>query len=781
MPAGRLRALVAAPALAVLVVLAFLCSSAAARVVASPRPAITHLSVSGSGTSRTLNMSLSGRATVSVTVMRGLAGHAVRGRCQTSARNGRRCTLTVPVATHQYAGRRGRNNFDLQVARLAQGQYVAAVVAHNAGRTSTRHTVTFTIKTSQPVSITPPLGSHPVPAPPKPPHTPVLPPNFTNPTPTPTPTPTPPPIVTPPQAKTWGQAGKATTLVLYDSTGTWGWIGELNAMAAGNLASHFGKITAEPVVDYQAGQISQYTATIYIGSTYNEPLPTVFLNDVLGTTHPVVWAGQNIWQLSGKTNSSANSAFQTKYGWNPTSSFFDASDNPTTISYPWVPHDHAHRFWIGRIQTFTRNSLNGTGTMLQPDITNPAGVNVLAMANCSSQAPIPSSTGTVPPAANCASQAPGQSVGPTFPWAIRSSNLTYVVEDPFSYISETDRYVAFSNLLYDALDPTAPVSHQALVRLEDVSPVSNPTTLKTFADYLSSQNVPFSVNVIPVYTDPFGVNNADTPACVDSKGVAIPVGTPCTKTLADEPAFVAALKYIESKGGTLNDEGYTHQFSNLMNPYNGVTGDDAEFYRAQCSSTQNTLTPVTVTPTSPCPATDFVRWTGPVHNDSASLALARVNDATKQFKAAGLTPPSVWVTPHYFASVPDYQAIDSVFPMRYERESFPSGLITGNGRLNYAQTYGQFFPYVVHDVYGETVIPENLGDYEPTAQNGNAPRTEADIINEAKVNLAVKQSVASFFYDANDNPLANLQTIVAGIKALDYTFVSPTSASLPGG
>jgi hypothetical protein len=54
----------------------------------------------------------------------------------------------------------------------------------------------------------------------------------------------------PASARTWGKAGATTsTLVLYDTTNTYGWLGELYAIAGGNLASHFGQITAEPVVD----------------------------------------------------------------------------------------------------------------------------------------------------------------------------------------------------------------------------------------------------------------------------------------------------------------------------------------------------------------------------------------------------------------------------------------------------------------------------------------------------------------------------------------------------
>jgi len=80
-------------------------------------------------------------------------------------------------------------------------------------------------------------------------------------------------------------------------------------------------------------------------------------------------------------------------------------------------------------------------------------------------------------------------------------------------------------------------------------------------------------------------------------------------------------------------------------------------------------------------------------------------------------------------------------------------------------------------VYGEKVIPENLGDYEPTEMNNNPPRTAADIIHNAQLNLAVTQGVASFFFDPS-NPLSVLKQIVSGIQGLGYQFVSPTS--LPG-
>jgi uncharacterized protein YdaL len=537
-------------------------------------------------------------------------------------------------------------------------------------------------------------------------------------------------VPAPPQAVTWGGHGSASALVLYDTTNTWGFLGELYAMAAGNLASHFGQITAEPVADYVSGQVNDYTATIYLGSTYDEPIPAAFLNDVLSTARPVIWAGDNIWQLTGSEGSAADTGFESVYGWDPSSSYFDSTDNPPSVSY--------------KGQTFTRNAANGAD-LLAPHITNPSLVTVLAQANC---------TGSGGPA-NCAPIA--QSSGTSFPWAIRSSNLTYVGEVPFSYISETDRYVAFSDLLFPALDPAATPSHLALVRLEDVNATSSPAQIDAITSYLSSQGVPFSINVIPQYLDPNGVNNN---------------GVPVSESIGQSPSVVAALRNAKAHGGTLIQEGYTHQYSNVANPYDAVSGDDAEFYTAQCATTPNP--PYTVD--APCQNADWVIWRGPVPGDSESWALGRVKAGQALFTAAGLTPPAIWVTPHYFASLPDYEAIDSVIKTRYEREIFVSGQLSGQP-LNYGEIFGQFFPYQVHDVYGEQIIPENLGDYEPAPNNNNPARTAADIVANARVNLAVTQGTASFFFNPSD-PLSQLQAIVSGIKSLGYTFVSPTS--LPG-
>jgi uncharacterized protein YdaL len=318
-------------------------------------------------------------------------------------------------------------------------------------------------------------------------------------------------------------------------------------------------------------------------------------------------------------------------------------------------------------------------------------------------------------------------------------------------MSESDRMLVFADLLFPALAPTAAASSRAAVRLEDVNPTSDPATLRRIADYLSGQAVPFTVGVIPEYDDPKG---------------AFSGGVPQKITLAQRPTLVAALKYMVARGGTLIQHGTTHQFSNLDNPYNGVTGDDFEFYRSRCSTTQN---PPYNFRAAGCQITDWVILLGALPGDSTSGTASRVSTGRALFGAAGLATPTVFETPHYSATAADYAGMRQVYPTRYERELFFGGVFTG--ATDPSHVFGQFFPYVVNDVYGTKVLPENLGNYEPELFNNNPPRSPADIVANARANLVVTQGVASFFFHP-DYPLSQLQAIVTGIKGLGYRFVA---------
>lgn len=481
----------------------------------------------------------------------------------------------------------------------------------------------------------------------------------------------------------------ARTLVLYDQAGSWGWLGQFYAVAAGNLASHFGSWDPMPVSNYQTGDMGAYSAVIYVGSTYDEPLPGAFLDDVLLDRTPLVWINHNIWQLSSRAGD-----FPARYGFQP-----------------WV-FDSAG---VGQVAykgtNLTRYTMNGAGIMTYSEV-DAARVSVLAQA--------------VRPD------------GSTFPWALRSKNLTYVGEVPFSYISEADRYLAFCDLLFDVLAPLTPERHRALVRIEDVDPTVEPEKLVAIADYLSSERVPFSIAAIPMYVDALGAYSG---------------GVPETVRLRDERPVVEAMKHMISRGGELVMHGYTHQYGARMNPYSGVSADDFEFWLSHID------------------ADDYVIYDGPVPEDSAKWALRRIDESHRELRAAGLPEPTIFEYPHYAGSATDSRAIAQRFSRAYHRGLYFEGAL-GGGADDHSRMLGQFFPYLVRDTYGWQVIPENLGSYEPEAYNHHPARFPEDIIANARANLVVRDGVASFYFHPFLE-LDALRQIVQGIKAAGYTFVSP--------
>ena len=155
-----------------------------------------------------------------------------------------------------------------------------------------------------------------------------------------------------------GSPSTTKTLVVYDHTGPYAWLGEDYGIAAVNLVSHFGGWTAHPVDTYKAGELAGYTAVVYVGSTYDEPIPVAFLDDVLASTKPVIWMYDNIWQLTARS-----ADFSGKYGW--TYKGFDFSE-ATTVSYKGV--------------ALTRDKLNAPSGLMDYVITDPTKVTTVATA-----------------------------------------------------------------------------------------------------------------------------------------------------------------------------------------------------------------------------------------------------------------------------------------------------------------------------------------------------------------------------------------------------------------
>lgn len=332
--------------------------------------------------------------------------------------------------------------------------------------------------------------------------------------------------------------------------------------------------------------------------------------------------------------------------------------------------------------------------------------------------------------------------GSSSPWAVRSGFLSYIGEIPFSYAVPGDRSLAAADLIASTVRPAGPDRRRALIRIEDVGPNSNPAEIRAISDYLSRQGVPFTIAVYPYYRDPNG---------------AVHGGRRTSFRLVDRPEMVDALKYAAQRGATISMHGLSHQFEDRGNPYRGTSADDFEFYLAHVDAANN------------------VQLDGPVPQDSLAWAKDRMQVSRAEFVRVGLPDPDLFEFPHYTASAASYRAAHEVFGVRYDQGTYFDGLCPDGDCTKQSDKAGelfqQFFPYLVRDVYGSVVVPENLLNVS-SAYNNNPPRTVQNVLDTAAAMSVIRDGVVSTFY----HPFLGvdrLAQLVEGIKNLGYTFVSP--------
>ena len=486
-------------------------------------------------------------------------------------------------------------------------------------------------------------------------------------------------------------SGAQNVLILYDSTGTFGWLGNLYATHLQNLVSHFNNLSCavKPVEQYVKGDIGRRTMTYYIGSVYGNPLPQLFLNEVMTSNKPVCWMGYNIWEIAWTPDmSNFNTAFESKYGL---------------------------RF-LG-FDTAGSAEIDYKGVALTKDQTDPtiSSMQVLDASMVSVPATVKRATGNLP-------------------YIMHSANLWFVADDPFVYCSMTDRNLAFADLMYDMMGYRVKEQHRAILRIEDVHAKVSTANLRAIADYLYSMHVPFCVSAIPEYDDPLGVYNN---------------GVPQTIKLSDSPDFVSALQYMKAHGGTIIQHGYTHQYSNLPNPYSGVTAEDYEFYRVTLDANGNQV------------------LNGAIPGDSTAWAQQRVETGKQLLKKYNLAP-AAWLTPHYIGSPEDYAAFTNEYDTSLCRGLyFTTDAVSGN--TYYLQ---QMAPFVIDkDQFGMRRIPETLGYVDPVGSAGVPPTLPADMVARAKCDLVVRDGWAGCYF----HPFLDIQylkDLVTGLQGCGYKFVA---------
>ena len=191
--------------------------------------------------------------------------------------------------------------------------------------------------------------------------------------------------------------------------------------------------------------------------------------------------------------------------------------------------------------------------------------------------------------------------------------------------------------------------HQALLRIEDVSPLVNPKAVRAVVETIKQYRIPFAIGVIPVGVSQ---NGHQTP-------------------LHEVPELVAVLKEAQDNGASIIMHGYTHQ-----NEYSPKTGEGYEFWNARDDK--------------------------PMENDEAFTS-ERLEAGIAELVRCGLIPVA-FEPPHYSMSKTGYQVLSRYFNVF-------SGVIQISDKSTLISLSLPFLtqsPYL----NGMLVVPENMGYYD---------------------------------------------------------------------
>lgn len=492
------------------------------------------------------------------------------------------------------------------------------------------------------------------------------------------------------------------------------YLGRIHAIYLQNLLGHFKNVQriVVPIERYKAGQLEKCAASFYLGTHYNTQVPVEFFQDFVKTQKNVVWAGYQIWKLPKEelarlwgVEFQGLSKLDTEH--------LDRKGRPGFFKF--------HDYLGGEFTKYGEFDLKdktkfmaGFEISLFKLINSESEKNVLAWARHSTVTDLKT------------------------PYLLRNKNHWYFADSPFYFTTEDDRYLILADILFDVLDEK-PIREDnvrpAVFRLEDIHPKVQLWYLYKITDLLAKHKVPFSMTLVPIFSDPLGIIEDK----VEERFVP----------LTQKREFIDFLKYAEARGATFIFHGVTHQYGMKPNPFSATTGDDFEFW-----DRVNNI---------------------PVDRDSPSFVVNRIEDGRKLLAEADIEPIA-WVSPHYQASPLDYVLFGQLFRWNMGRMIYfpfkknntvelPPELnveevaIPNRGkrleylndvRVNYPAGLlpnGQFYPYESFgDVFGQRIIPENVGNVQAYL-NEQVLRTLTitDMVRIMKRNRKMRDTWASYF------------------------------------
>ena len=529
--------------------------------------------------------------------------------------------------------------------------------------------------------------------------------------------------------------------------------GRLHALHLDNLVGHFPKIQTYviPLARYQAGDIERCASSIYLGTYYDAPIPETFLLDFVKTSKHVAWLGYNFWKLGDQH---VKDIWGIKFKGLSTLDLTHRDDKGRPGFYKYYTYKQETFKKFGEFDRAEPTRFNAAWEIPIFSIVDAQSAkNVLSWAKHSTHA------------------------DDSTPWAIAAHNKWLFGDSPFSFVTQTDRYLIFCDVLFDILDELprrGTGKRPALFRLEDVHPKVPLWQLYRMVDVLKKHNIPFSMTTVPIYSDPLGNVEED----LEERFV------PITR----DRSMRDFLDYARDNRATFIFHGVTHQLGSQRNPFTGMTGDDFEFWNRVKNR--------------------------PIDQDNVPFILNRLEDGLKIFDLVGIRPLA-WIAPHYQASPLSYVMFGQLFTWSvgrviyfpYEKvqstrlpetltmdQSGPAGHVE---RKNYLAdlkvTYdtnqlpsGQFYPYEIYgDAFRQRIIPENAGNVQEF-MNEQVLQTHTvdELIADMRLTRVIRDAWGSFFIhpfclDSSGNEglgafpgdVREVERLIQASKDLGYEFL----------
>lgn len=535
------------------------------------------------------------------------------------------------------------------------------------------------------------------------------------------------------------------------------WMGKTYATLTQNLLGHFPEYQqrVSPIELYKKGELDQCKANIYIGSYFNNAIPSAFFEDYATTKSNVAWIGYNIWLLGEKFEK----VFGHRYSHLSTldKSKLDSKGRPSFLKN--ILYKGETFFKYGEWSKDTPDLFLAPFEQAVLTETRPGSATVLAMA----QNPVTQETA---------------------PYILRAKNHFYVADVPLSFMHEADRYMVFADILFDILD--AKPRHNgkyAFLRIEDVHPLVPLSWLYNTSKVLKEQKVPLNVSLIPVFYDPLKQY---------TRGPHEEI-----VTMDRHRAFMSWINDVKKDNATFIWHGVTHQHKRMFNPHSGVSGDDFEFFDAVANKPiaedspsfvlnkledgmeilkrANIYPRIWLMPHYQASPLDYIIF-GEVFSWNVGRAIYY------NHSAKGLNKSLLKKSQKTGDDTRLWFETNSLEGTKLRRDFF-AGLTVNYESMIWS---GQMFPYEIYgDVHGQRLIPENLGNSQPFVnEHVTSPRTKEDIVADARRNRVLRDVWASFFYHpflfvsyqeggrgTYPGDASELEFIIQGLKDLGYQFI----------